>query len=49
MQQTFDDSLEEKERLVKQQALTQARMNRAGKLTSALSDEAVSWLICYIL
>merc|ERR1719354_1384339 len=43
LQQTFDDSLEEKERLVKQQALTQARMNRAGKLTSALSDEAVRW------
>jgi len=43
LQQTFDDSLEEKERLVKQQALTQARMARAGKLTSALSDEAVRW------
>ena len=48
-QQTFDDSLEAKDRLVKQQALTHARMSRAGKLTSALSDEAVSYLVCCIL
>ena len=40
-QQTYDDSVNEKDRLMKQMSLTAARMKRAGKLTAALGDEQV--------
>ena len=41
LQQTYDDSVDEKDRLMKQMSLTAARMKRAGKLTAALGDEQV--------
>ncbi|KAM4809142.1 dynein axonemal heavy chain 6 [Rhinophrynus dorsalis] len=43
LQDQYDKSLDEKEALAKTMALTQARLNRAGKLTSALGDEQVRW------
>lgn len=43
LQKSYDDSVAEKQRLVKQMGLTQARLKRAGKLTTALADEKVRW------
>ncbi|KAM8939967.1 dynein axonemal heavy chain 6 [Pelodytes ibericus] len=43
LQDQYDKSLGEKESLAKTMALTQARLNRAGKLTAALADEQVRW------
>ncbi|XP_071360020.1 dynein axonemal heavy chain 6 [Trachinotus anak] len=43
LQEQFDNSVNEKEDLVNTMALTQARLTRAGKLTSALGDEQVRW------
>ncbi|KAM9363597.1 dynein axonemal heavy chain 6 [Symphorus nematophorus] len=43
LQDQFDNSLDEKEELANTMALTQARLNRAGKLTSALGDEQIRW------
>ncbi|XP_072261492.1 dynein axonemal heavy chain 6 [Pyxicephalus adspersus] len=43
LQDQYDKSLGEKESLAKTMALTQARLNRAGKLTAALGDEQVRW------
>jgi dynein heavy chain len=39
-----DDTVAEKERLVEQAAQTEARLKRAGKLTSGLGDESVRWV-----
>ncbi|XP_070710496.1 dynein axonemal heavy chain 6 [Pempheris klunzingeri] len=43
LQDQFDSSINEKEDLVNTMALTQARLTRAGKLTSALGDEQLRW------
>ena len=43
LQKTYDDSVNEKQRLEKTMGLTQARLKRAGKLTTALGDEKVRW------
>uniref|UniRef100_A0A670K2Q2 Dynein axonemal heavy chain 6 n=1 Tax=Podarcis muralis TaxID=64176 RepID=A0A670K2Q2_PODMU len=43
LQDQYERSLEEKEGLARTMALTQARLNRAGKLTAALGDEQVRW------
>ncbi|XP_042075509.1 LOW QUALITY PROTEIN: dynein axonemal heavy chain 6 [Haplochromis burtoni] len=43
LQEQFDSSMNDKEDLVNTMALTQARLIRAGKLTSALGDEQVCW------
>ncbi|XP_051785909.1 dynein axonemal heavy chain 6 [Erpetoichthys calabaricus] len=43
LQSQFESSVAEKENLAKKMALTQAQLNRAGKLTSALGDEQVRW------
>ncbi|XP_069560973.1 dynein axonemal heavy chain 6 [Brachyistius frenatus] len=43
LQEQFDSSVNEKEELVNTMALTQTRLTRAGKLTSALGDEQVRW------
>ncbi|XP_028297484.1 dynein heavy chain 6, axonemal-like, partial [Gouania willdenowi] len=43
LEEQFDSSKNEKEELVSTMALTQARLTRAGKLTSALGDEQVRW------
>ncbi|XP_063775637.1 dynein axonemal heavy chain 6 [Pseudophryne corroboree] len=43
LQDQFDKSFGEKESLSRTMALTQARLNRAGKLTAALGDEQVRW------
>ncbi|AWP06410.1 putative dynein heavy chain 6 axonemal [Scophthalmus maximus] len=43
LQEQFDSSINEKEDLVNTMALTNARLTRAGKLTSALADEQVRW------
>uniref|UniRef100_A0A4W6E6H0 Dynein axonemal heavy chain 6 n=1 Tax=Lates calcarifer TaxID=8187 RepID=A0A4W6E6H0_LATCA len=45
LQEQFDSSVNEKEELgeINTMALTQARLTRAGKLTSALGDEQVRW------
>ena len=43
LQKSYEDSVNEKERLEKNMALTQARLNRAGKLTAALADEKTRW------
>ncbi|CAK8691447.1 unnamed protein product [Clavelina lepadiformis] len=43
LQATYDESVEEKDRLMKTMSLTAARMKRAGKLTAALGDEQVRW------
>ncbi|KAM8878755.1 dynein axonemal heavy chain 6 isoform 3-T3 [Spinachia spinachia] len=43
LQDQFDRSINDKEDLVNTMALTQTRLTRAGKLTSALGDEQVRW------
>ncbi|XP_078532463.1 dynein axonemal heavy chain 6-like [Lissotriton helveticus] len=43
LQDKYDIGYGEKESLAKTMALTQARLNRAGKLTSSLGDEQVRW------
>ena len=43
LQKSFEDSVNEKERLEANMALTQARLKRAGKLTAALADEKTRW------
>ncbi|XP_028284655.1 dynein heavy chain 6, axonemal [Parambassis ranga] len=43
LQDLFHNSINEKEDLVSTMALTQARLDRAGKLTSALGDEQIRW------
>uniref|UniRef100_A0A667W9Y7 Dynein axonemal heavy chain 6 n=1 Tax=Myripristis murdjan TaxID=586833 RepID=A0A667W9Y7_9TELE len=43
LQDQFDSSVKEKEGLANTMALTEARLARAGKLTSALGDEQVRW------
>ncbi|XP_057699654.1 dynein axonemal heavy chain 6 isoform X1 [Corythoichthys intestinalis] len=43
LQESYDSSLNEKQELVNTMAVTQARLSRAGKLTSALGDEQVRW------
>uniref|UniRef100_A0A8C4HQX9 AAA+ ATPase domain-containing protein n=1 Tax=Dicentrarchus labrax TaxID=13489 RepID=A0A8C4HQX9_DICLA len=43
LEEQFDYSVNEKEDLVNTMALTQTRLTRAGKLTSALGDEQVRW------
>ncbi|XP_056619544.1 dynein axonemal heavy chain 6 [Triplophysa dalaica] len=43
LQEQFDSSVAEKEGLAKTMALTEARLGRSGKLTSALGDEQVRW------
>ncbi|KAK7929355.1 hypothetical protein WMY93_005750 [Mugilogobius chulae] len=43
LQEQFESSEREKEDLLNTMALTQARLARAGKLTSALGDEQVRW------
>ncbi|XP_051801201.1 dynein axonemal heavy chain 6 isoform X2 [Acanthochromis polyacanthus] len=43
LQEQFERSENEKEELVKKMAMTQTRLTRAGKLTSALGDEQVRW------
>ena len=45
LQKSYDDSVDEKQRLEKTMALTQARLKRAGKLTTALGDEKIRWEI----
>uniref|UniRef100_A0A8B7WIF1 Dynein heavy chain 6, axonemal n=1 Tax=Castor canadensis TaxID=51338 RepID=A0A8B7WIF1_CASCN len=43
LQDEYDRSVNEKESLAKNMALTNARLIRAGKLTAALGDEQVRW------
>ncbi|XP_062864847.1 dynein axonemal heavy chain 6 isoform X2 [Trichomycterus rosablanca] len=43
LQEQFNSSVAEKEELAKTMALTEARLGRSGKLTSALADERVRW------
>ena len=43
LQKAYEDSVNEKERLETNMALTQARLKRAGKLTAALADEKTRW------
>ncbi|KAK2908777.1 hypothetical protein Q8A67_004614 [Cirrhinus molitorella] len=43
LQEQFESSVAEKETLAKTRALTEARLGRSGKLTSALGDEQVRW------
>jgi len=43
LQKSYEESVNEKERLEKNMALTQARLKRAGKLTTALADEKTRW------
>ena len=43
LQKMYKDSVEEKDSLMKNMALTAARLKRAGKLTTALGDEEVRW------
>ena len=43
LQKMYDDSVAEKQKLEKSMALTQARLRRSGKLTTALADEKVRW------
>ncbi|XP_069845209.1 dynein axonemal heavy chain 6 isoform X1 [Dipodomys merriami] len=43
LQDKYDKSINEKENLAKNMALTNARLIRAGKLTAALGDEQVRW------
>ncbi|KAG8130387.1 hypothetical protein E2320_017072 [Naja naja] len=43
LQDQYERSVNEKETLAKTMALTQARLNRAGRLTAALGDEQVRW------
>lgn len=43
LQKMYKDSVDEKDRLQANMALTSARLGRAGKLTTALGDEEVRW------
>ncbi|XP_041838798.1 dynein heavy chain 6, axonemal [Melanotaenia boesemani] len=43
LEEQFENSISEKGDLVNKMALTQARLTRAGKLTSSLGDEQVRW------
>lgn len=43
LQKTYDLSVAEKQLLEKTMLLTQARLRRAGKLTTALADEKTRW------
>ncbi len=43
LQQSYDESVNEKHRLEKSMALTEARLKRAGRLTTALGDEKGRW------
>ena len=43
LQKSYDDSVSEKGQLENTMKLTEARLKRAGKLTSALGDEKVRW------
>lgn len=43
LQDEYDRSINEKESLARNMALTKARLIRAGKLTAALGDEQVRW------
>ena len=43
LQKSYEDSVNEKQRLERNMALTQARLKRAGKLTTALADEKIRW------
>lgn len=43
LQTMFDNSVAEKDSLMKQMSLTTARLKRAAKLTTALADEQVRW------
>ncbi|TRY65354.1 hypothetical protein DNTS_005929 [Danionella cerebrum] len=43
LQEQFESSVAEKETLAKSRALTEARLGRSGKLTSALGDEQLRW------
>ena len=43
LQKNYDDSVSEKQNLERTMNLTQARLNRAGRLTTALGDEKVRW------
>lgn len=43
LQKTYDLSVAEKQHLEKSMTLTQARLRRAGKLTTALADEKTRW------
>lgn len=45
LQKSYDDSVNEKQRLETTMALTEARLKRAGKLTAALGDEKIRWEI----
>ncbi len=44
LQKQYDESVEEKRHLEQQMQLTQARLKRAGRLTTSLADEQVRWL-----
>jgi len=41
--EAYQASVSEKERLERNMALTQARLKRAGRLTTALADEKTRW------
>ena len=43
LQAMYTESVESKDKLMKQMALTAARLKRADKLTSSLGDEGVRW------
>lgn len=43
LQKTYDNSVAEKQGLERNIAQTAGRLKRAGKLTTALSDEQVRW------
>ena len=43
LQKAYDDSVSEKQHLEHTMGLTTARLNRAGKLTTALADEKIRW------
>jgi len=43
LQKAYEESVSEKERLERNMALTQARLKRAGRLTTALADEKTRW------
>ncbi|XP_055488365.1 LOW QUALITY PROTEIN: dynein axonemal heavy chain 6-like [Leucoraja erinacea] len=49
LQEQYDNMIEEKEELARTMALTQARLERAGKLTAALGDEQIRWQESIIL
>lgn len=43
LQKMYDESVAEKQKLEKNMSLTQARLKRSGKLTTALADEKLRW------